>query len=326
MTWSHFTAYLDGSRPITKAERDELFDNLATALATAGCSSAGYSLNSTDQSAIKASLLLSDRASLDGPGATNTKGHLHTILETASSAFSNYSSAVTAALSGEGISSGDRDSILTARTDDFRLWNYYRRVIDALTCCLLPVVSMGSKCAIVGQAFSYSISATNSPTGYNATGLPPGLTVNTSTGVISGTPTTAGTSSATISATNSCGTDDASLEIAVGTCSLSSFGNDGSYDGFGPYSLLDDTQDVTGQFECDTQIEFSWGLVTGNTASFVLKANGVTVFSSGCIDSSDPYSHLVMIPAGTTSLRVQVEVGCDASEQNFQVSYLLACP
>jgi hypothetical protein len=45
----------------------------------------------------------------------------------------------------------------------------------------------------VGVAFSYQISATNSPTSYGATGLPPGLTVNTTTGLISGTPTTVGT-------------------------------------------------------------------------------------------------------------------------------------
>lgn len=326
MTWSYFTAYLDGSRPITKAERDELYDNLATVLTTSGCSGAGYSLNATDQAAIKASNLLTDRASLDGPGATNTQGHLHTILETASSAFTNYASAVSAALSAEGLTSTTRGEILTARVESYKLWNYYRRVIDALACCALPVVSMGSECAVIGQAFSYAISATNSPTSYNATGLPPGLGINTSTGVISGTPTTAGTYSVTISATNSCGSDDAGLEIAVGTCLLSAFGNDDTWDGTGPHSLFDDTQDVTGQFECETEVEFSWGLNTGNTARFILKANGVTLFDSGCVSSSDPYSHLVSVPAGTTSLRVLVTVGCDASEQVFAVSYLVACP
>src|SRR5205814_8196572 len=67
----------------------------------------------------------------------------------------------------------------------------------------------------VGVAFSYTITATNNPTSYNATGLPPGLLVNTSTGVISGTPTTTGIYSVTISATNAGGTGTATLLITI---------------------------------------------------------------------------------------------------------------
>src|SRR5205814_4949173 len=67
----------------------------------------------------------------------------------------------------------------------------------------------------VGVAFSYQITATNNPTSFNATGLPAGLSVNTSTGLISGTPTTAGTSSVTISATNAGGTGSATLVITT---------------------------------------------------------------------------------------------------------------
>src|SRR5438477_5675069 len=71
----------------------------------------------------------------------------------------------------------------------------------------------------VGVAFSYTITATNNPTSYNATGLPAGLSVNTSTGVISGTPATgtdAGTPySVTISATNSGGTGTATLTLTI---------------------------------------------------------------------------------------------------------------
>src|SRR6266566_4782728 len=67
----------------------------------------------------------------------------------------------------------------------------------------------------VGVAFSYQITATNSPTSFNATGLPAGLTVNTTNGLISGTPTTAGTYSVTISATNGSGTGNATLTLTI---------------------------------------------------------------------------------------------------------------
>jgi hypothetical protein len=54
----------------------------------------------------------------------------------------------------------------------------------------------------VGSPFSYQITADNNPTTFDATGLPQGLTVNNTTGLISGTPTALGTFPVTISATN----------------------------------------------------------------------------------------------------------------------------
>jgi len=69
----------------------------------------------------------------------------------------------------------------------------------------------------VGVAFSYQISATNNPTSYNATGLPPGLTVNATTGLISGIPTTVGTYSVTLSATNAGGTGTKGVTFKINT-------------------------------------------------------------------------------------------------------------
>jgi hypothetical protein len=57
--------------------------------------------------------------------------------------------------------------------------------------------------ATVGILFSYQITANNNPVSYDASGLPGGLTVNTTTGLISGTPTGAGVFPVTITATNS---------------------------------------------------------------------------------------------------------------------------
>jgi hypothetical protein len=65
------------------------------------------------------------------------------------------------------------------------------------------------------QAFSYQIAATNSPTSFNATNLPAGLGVSTTTGLISGTPAAGGVTSTTISATNANGTISATLVITI---------------------------------------------------------------------------------------------------------------
>ncbi len=79
-----------------------------------------------------------------------------------------------------------------------------------------PVISSALNATTsVGLPFSYTITASNDPGSYNATGLPPGLSVNTSTGVISGTATASGTTNATISATNPGGAGSAILTIAV---------------------------------------------------------------------------------------------------------------
>ena len=81
---------------------------------------------------------------------------------------------------------------------------------------LLPVITSGvTATATVGQIFIYSITANNTPTSFNATGLPAGVTVNIATGVISGTPTTASVSTITISASNAAGSASLTLILTV---------------------------------------------------------------------------------------------------------------
>jgi len=77
------------------------------------------------------------------------------------------------------------------------------------------ITSATTASATVGTAFSYTITASNNATSYGATGLPAGLTVNSTSGLISGTPTTAGNSSATITATNTGGTGNATLAFSI---------------------------------------------------------------------------------------------------------------
>ncbi len=67
-----------------------------------------------------------------------------------------------------------------------------------------------------GTAFSYHITATNTPSSYNVSGLlPTGVTVNTSTGLISGTPSVNGTFIVNVTATNGSGTGGTNLTITI---------------------------------------------------------------------------------------------------------------
>ena len=99
-----------------------------------------------------------------------------------------------------------------------------------------PLTATGS----LNEPFSYTISATNSPTSFSATGLPSWLSLNTATGAITGTPTATGNFSCAIAATNAGGTGSATLTITVNpTYTLTMSGSPaagGTYAGAGVYA------------------------------------------------------------------------------------------
>jgi hypothetical protein len=65
------------------------------------------------------------------------------------------------------------------------------------------------------EAFTLQLGAFNTPTSWAAVGLPAGLSLNTSTGAITGTPTTPGYYQVPITATNGSGTDEVVLIFVV---------------------------------------------------------------------------------------------------------------
>jgi hypothetical protein len=83
--------------------------------------------------------------------------------------------------------------------------------------CPTPVISSGASASgsLCLSGTVYTITATNSPTSYGATGLPSGLSVNTSTGVISGRVRATFSGSITVSATNACGTGTKSVTLTI---------------------------------------------------------------------------------------------------------------
>jgi hypothetical protein len=101
----------------------------------------------------------------------------------------------------------------------------------------VSVTNPGSKTGTVGTAASLQISASDSASGqtltYSATGLPTGLSINSSTGLISGTPSAAGTFNVTVTAkdsTNATGSASFTWTISGsggGSCSGQLLGNPG---------------------------------------------------------------------------------------------------
>jgi PKD repeat protein len=121
----------------------------------------------------------------------------------------------TGAITGTPTTSGVT-SVLLGATNSFGTGNA-TLVITVAAAGVAPVITNNPLTAAgtAGAPFTYAIVATGLPTSYGAAGLPAGLSINGSTGIISGTPTAAGVSFVSISATNANGTGGAVLTITT---------------------------------------------------------------------------------------------------------------
>lgn len=82
-----------------------------------------------------------------------------------------------------------------------------------------PVVAAATMTAYENTALRHQIVATNAPTSYSATGLPTGLILSNSTGLIYGRTSQVGTFPITVEATNDFGSGSSTLTLVVGSLS-----------------------------------------------------------------------------------------------------------
>lgn len=159
------------------------------------------------------------------------------------------------------------------------------------------ITSATSASATYGDlATSYTITTNVAVDSYDATGLPTGLTINTATGEITGSPTAAGVFNVTLSATNNGGTGFASLTYTINTINLTIVGasaNNKQYDGNTDATI---TGTLTGAISGD-DVSFD-GAGTFNTA---LVGTNIFVTSNIVLTGTKAANYTLTQPSGLSA-------------------------
>jgi len=158
----------------------------------------------------------------------------------------------------------------------------------------VTVTNPGAQTGTVGTATSLPIRASDSAAGqtltYRATGLPAGLSINTSTGVISGTPTASGSSAVTVTATDTTGASGAvsftwTVNPASGPVTVTNPGNQTGTVGTAASLQIHATDSAAGQtlsysaagLPAGMAINASTGLISGTPTAAASNTVTVTV-------------------------------------------------
>lgn len=176
----------------------------------------------------------------------------------------------------------------------------------------VTVTPPGNQSGTVGTPVSLQLNGTDTAGGtltWSASGLPAGLSINASTGLISGTPTTAGTSSVTVTATDSTGPSG----IATFTWTIS------------PASGGCTAAQLLGNPGFETGTAAPW-----TTTSGVVSNSSGEPPHSGSWDAwmdgygsthTDTLSQTVTVPAGCTSATLTFFLHIDTAESTTSTAY-----
>ncbi|MGW2964988.1 M4 family metallopeptidase [Streptomyces sp. NPDC001220] len=177
----------------------------------------------------------------------------------------------------------------------------------------VTVTNPGSQSSTVGTAVSLQVSASSTNSGsltYAASGLPTGLSINSSTGVISGTPTTAGTYSTTVTVTDSTG----ATGTASFTWTVSSSGGGGSCTAT---QLLGNAGFESG----NTTWTATSGVITNDTGQAAHAGSYKAWLDGYGSTHTDTLSQSVTIPSGCTNTTFTFYLHIDTAETTSSTAY-----
>ncbi|MGZ4663638.1 MAG: putative Ig domain-containing protein [Mycobacteriaceae bacterium] len=184
-------------------------------------------------------------------------------------------------------------------------------IVGGSTGNTVTVTNPGSQSGTVGTATSLQVSATDSASGqtltYSATGLPAGMSINSSTGLISGTPTTAATYNPTVTATDTTNASGSAsftwtISSSGGSCSGQKLGNPG--------------------FETGTATPWtaSSGVIDSSTSEPAHSGSWKSWLDGYGSSHTDTLSQSVTIPAGCHAT-LQFYLHIDTSETTTTTAY-----
>jgi len=187
------------------------------------------------------------------------------------------------------------------------------RTISVTVTVPAPVInsSLTASGAYGGAISSYTITASGSPIGYGATGLPAGLSVNMSSGVISGTPTASGTFSVTISATNGGGTGTATLGFTIAQANLTVTGvaaSNKTYDATKTATLITGSAALSGVIPGD-MVTLSTASAVGTFSNQAVGAGKTVTVSGLSISGSSSGNYTLTQPTTTANITVLTVAG-----------------
>ncbi len=175
----------------------------------------------------------------------------------------------------------------------------------------VTVTNPGNQTGTVGTAVSLQMHATDSASGqtltYSATGLPAGLSINASSGLISGTPTTAGTANVTVTAkdtTNASGSTSFTWTInpVGGGCSSpgDKVTNGGFESGTTPWTTSSGVVSANGDGEtANSGTHYAW--LNGYGTTHTDTASQSITIPAGCTASLSLWLHIDTAESGSTA-------------------------